>query len=276
MLLLDHVSISVADLTIARPFYDALMGALGVEKVYDRPDALGYGVRCWAEEDYHSCLAIYASNTANQDDSRHWCFKANTRLQVDLFHAAGLVRGGRCDGPVGMRPAYHAQYYAAFLYDPSGNRVEAVCHRAESGHWPIAYVNQPSELHSLLTSCDLPVADVIVREGLFLFAIRDAQGAALATIGLELCGEIGLLRSLAVAPNQRQRGLAARLVTFIEQLAQVLQLPALYLLTISAAEYFQRHGYQSLARENTPPAVQQSRQFRELCPEVAQVLYKLM
>ncbi|HEX5801604.1 MAG TPA: VOC family protein [Azospira sp.] len=131
MLLLDHVSIAVADIDSARPFYDAIMAALGVAKVYDRPGALGYGVRCNEIEDFHSCLAVYESGETDADPKRHWCFKATTRSQVVAFHAAGLANGGRDDGAPGLRPQYHANYFGAFLFDPSGNRVEAVCHRAE-------------------------------------------------------------------------------------------------------------------------------------------------
>lgn len=131
MLVLDHVSISVPDLDVARPFYDAIMNALGVQKVYDRPGGLGYGARCNAIEDYHSCLAVYESETANLDPKRHWCFKATTRDQVRAFHALGLANGGKDDGAPGVRPHYHEHYYGAFLLDPFGNRVEAVCHRAE-------------------------------------------------------------------------------------------------------------------------------------------------
>ncbi|MCU0257959.1 MAG: VOC family protein, partial [Solirubrobacteraceae bacterium] len=59
---------------------------------------------------------------------RHWAFRAASREAVDAFHAAGLVHGGVDDGPPGERPAYHERYYGAFLVDPDGNRVEAVCH----------------------------------------------------------------------------------------------------------------------------------------------------
>ncbi|MEW6165353.1 MAG: VOC family protein [Pseudomonadota bacterium] len=131
MFILDHVSISVPSIEDARPFYDSVMAALGVEKVYDRPGALGYGVRCDAVEDFHSCLAVYESAAANCDDKRHWCFKAGTRARVAAFHAAGLAHGGRDDGAPGLRPHYHAHYFGAFLLDPFGNRIEAVCHRAE-------------------------------------------------------------------------------------------------------------------------------------------------
>lgn len=132
MEVLDHVSIAVRDLAAARVFYDAIMAALGVEKVYDRPEALGYGERCSAVADRHTCLAIYAAPRTDANDMRHWCFKAATRAQVQAFHAAGLAHGGLDDGAPGLRPQYHPHYFGAFLRDPDGNRVEAICHRAET------------------------------------------------------------------------------------------------------------------------------------------------
>lgn len=131
MQLLDHVSIAVSDLAVARPFYDAVMQALGADKVYDRPGALGYGVRCTATEDFHSCLAVYESAEASFDAKRHCCFKASSRAQVSAFHAAGLTHGGKDDGAPGLRCDYHENYFGAFLTDPAGNRIEAVCHKAE-------------------------------------------------------------------------------------------------------------------------------------------------
>lgn len=132
MQLLDHVSISVAGLDSARPFYDAVMQALGAAKVYDRADALGYGERCGPGDAGHSYLTIHADAEAPPAASarRHWCFKAASRGAVDAFHATGLAHGGRDDGAPGLRPHYHPHYYAAFLLDPSGNRIEAVCHDA--------------------------------------------------------------------------------------------------------------------------------------------------
>ena len=114
MHLLDHVSLSVPAIDLVRPFYDAAMAALGAGKVYDRPEALGYGVRSNATEDFHSCLAIYASPEARPDAKRHCCFKAATRAQVRAFHAAGLAHGGSDDGAPGLRTHYHANYYGAF------------------------------------------------------------------------------------------------------------------------------------------------------------------
>ncbi|USI75153.1 VOC family protein [Sphingomonas morindae] len=134
MLLLDHVSIGVPDLGAARPFYDAIMAALGADKVYDRPDALGYGARCSAEDTTSSCLAVYLDSGPTGPNRRHWCFKASTREQVNDFHRRGLAAGGRSDGAPGVRAQYHAAYYGAFLLDPAGNRIEAVCHAREENN----------------------------------------------------------------------------------------------------------------------------------------------
>jgi catechol 2,3-dioxygenase-like lactoylglutathione lyase family enzyme len=128
MQLLDHVSVAVTDLARARPFYDAIMAPLAAEKVYDHEDALGYGARCRAESPAETYLAVYASVESIPGSRRHWCFKAPSQTAVDAFHAAALAHGGRCDGPPGFRPSYHAHYYAAFVLDPDGNRLEAVCH----------------------------------------------------------------------------------------------------------------------------------------------------
>lgn len=134
MQLLDHVSITVTRLDAARPFYDAVMQALDADKVYDRPEALGYGERCRPGSSQHTYLSVFASPDAPPDGAygarRHWCFKASSRKAVDAFHAAGLAHGGRDEGAPGLRPGYHPQYYAAFLLDPDGNRLEAVCHDA--------------------------------------------------------------------------------------------------------------------------------------------------
>ena len=131
MHLLDHVSISVPDLERARAFYDAVMSALGCEKVYDKPDALGYGIRCRTATPDETYLAVYLSPRANIDDRRHWCFKATSRSAVQAFHEAALRFGGFSDGPPGLRENYHPSYYAAFVRDPHGNRIEAVCHVPE-------------------------------------------------------------------------------------------------------------------------------------------------
>ncbi|VWC97656.1 VOC family protein [Burkholderia contaminans] len=134
MQLLDHVSISVPDIDVARPFYDAIMAALGAAKVYDRPTALGYGERCSANDTASTFLAVYLDPAEIGASKRHWCFKAASREQVEAFFEAGLATGGQSDGEPGLRPQYHGDYYGAFLVDPAGNRVEAVCHTSVPAH----------------------------------------------------------------------------------------------------------------------------------------------
>ncbi|HGO6124855.1 TPA: VOC family protein [Burkholderia cepacia] len=134
MQLLDHVSISVPDIELARPFYDAIMAALGATRVYDRGTALGYGERCHANDTASTFLAIYLDPAEIGVSKRHWCFKAASRAQVDAFFEAGLATGGQSDGEPGLRPHYHGDYYGAFLVDPAGNRVEAVCHASVPAH----------------------------------------------------------------------------------------------------------------------------------------------
>jgi catechol 2,3-dioxygenase-like lactoylglutathione lyase family enzyme len=127
---LDHVSITVRQLDAARPFYDAALAALGIAKVGDAADALRYGQRNRAGDDAHGYLTIRQSAAMQPDEGRHWCLRAPDRAAVDRFYAAGLAQGGRDAGAPGLRPHYHAHYYAAFLYDPDGNKIEAVCHAA--------------------------------------------------------------------------------------------------------------------------------------------------
>jgi catechol 2,3-dioxygenase-like lactoylglutathione lyase family enzyme len=126
--MLDHVSITVSDFGRSAPFFDAVMAALSVPCVVRTKRQLGFGQRNRPGDDGHSYLSIVESSRSTVTaDNRHWCFRAQHRAAVDAFHAAGIAAGGRCDGPPGLR-GYHPGYYAAFLLDPDGNRIEAVCH----------------------------------------------------------------------------------------------------------------------------------------------------
>ncbi|MBM4385618.1 MAG: VOC family protein [Deltaproteobacteria bacterium] len=131
MQLLDHVSITLRDLARAKPFYRAVMAALGAREAYDEPRAIGFGERNSGRDDAHSYLSVFESPAASPDARRHVCLRAASRAQVRAFHAAGLAHGGASAGEPGPRSDYHATYYAAFLEDPEGNRIEAVCHRSE-------------------------------------------------------------------------------------------------------------------------------------------------
>ena len=128
--MLDHLSITTTDLDRAQAFYDAVLGALGYPRINRRPHAIGYGERD-RRPDAPPYISVYLCTGQLLPDNRHWAFRAPSRAAVRAFHAAALAHGGTDDGPPGPRPKYHPEYYAAFVRDPDGNRIEAVTHQRE-------------------------------------------------------------------------------------------------------------------------------------------------
>jgi catechol 2,3-dioxygenase-like lactoylglutathione lyase family enzyme len=120
---IDHVSIAVRDLRKAESFYAALLAPLGMAKLRDWPDAaVGFGKKY--PEFWINRRA--AMERVAPDSGVHICLRAGDAAAVDAFHAAALAGGGTSDGAPGLRPEYHGRYYAAFIRDPDGNRIEAV------------------------------------------------------------------------------------------------------------------------------------------------------
>lgn len=118
--LIDHVQLVVRDLAASRRFYGAVFEVLGIpiggeEETY-----------FWADELFISSASSPAA-LGELTGRHHLAFQAKDRAAVDAFHAAGLAAGGRDNGPPGLRK-YHPGYYAAFLIDPDGNKIEAVFH----------------------------------------------------------------------------------------------------------------------------------------------------
>jgi catechol 2,3-dioxygenase-like lactoylglutathione lyase family enzyme len=128
---IDHVSLIVSELGRAERFYDAVMNALGHPKVVRDEDRIGYGLRASAEHPERTYISIRSGLPKRSSSRRHWAFRAPTRAAVIAFHHEGLLNGGSDDGAPGIRVHYHPHYFGAFLIDPDGNRIEAVCHRAE-------------------------------------------------------------------------------------------------------------------------------------------------
>jgi catechol 2,3-dioxygenase-like lactoylglutathione lyase family enzyme len=129
MQLLDHVSLTVRDIERAKAFYKAVMLPLGAVVAYERDDAIGFGERNRPGDVRHTYISVFQSPQACPDLRRHVCFRAASVEQVREFHRAGLAAGGRDEGAPGLRD-YHDRYFAAFLLDPDGNKVEAVFHEA--------------------------------------------------------------------------------------------------------------------------------------------------
>lgn len=95
MQLLDHVSISVQDIARAKRFYSAILSTLGAVVVSERDEAISFGERNRPNDDKHTYLSIYQSTQAISDPRRHWCFRAQSKEQVNAFHAAGLEKWGQ-------------------------------------------------------------------------------------------------------------------------------------------------------------------------------------
>ena len=120
--MIDHISIAVRDLEATGRFYQTVLGTLGYERLRVQADTLGFGKRY--PEFWLNHRPAMASVPA--DSGHHICLRAADVKTVDAFYAAALQAGASCDGPPGLRPEYSVGYYAAFIRDPEGNRIEAV------------------------------------------------------------------------------------------------------------------------------------------------------
>jgi catechol 2,3-dioxygenase-like lactoylglutathione lyase family enzyme len=120
--MIDHVSVGVRDLDRAARFYEQALAALGLTRLVSRPATIGFGKNY--PEFWINLRAGMARVPA--ESGAHICLRARTTDEVDAFHAAVLDAGGRSDGAPGLRPHDRVSYYAAFILDPDGNRIEAV------------------------------------------------------------------------------------------------------------------------------------------------------
>jgi catechol 2,3-dioxygenase-like lactoylglutathione lyase family enzyme len=127
---LDHISLSVSDFAGAKAFYAAALAPLGFApamefsaEVTGSVDVVGFGVE--------GKPFFWLAAKGKQVPAQHIAFGAETRAEVDAFHKAALAAGGKDYGAPGLRPHYHPNYYGAFVLDPDGNNIEAVCHAPE-------------------------------------------------------------------------------------------------------------------------------------------------
>jgi catechol 2,3-dioxygenase-like lactoylglutathione lyase family enzyme len=120
--MLAHVAVNVTDFEVAKAFYLGALAPLGYRVVYEEPGTLAY----FAD---HRGLD-FGIGRRGPVGGAHVAFDCADRALVDAFHEAGLAAGGRDNGAPGLRPQYDANYYAAYVLDPDGNNIEAVCHAA--------------------------------------------------------------------------------------------------------------------------------------------------
>lgn len=125
---LHHLSFGVRDMGVAGAFYDAVLGALGYRRVFEDDTAIGYGL---VDDEDLLCLKLH-DDAAAPGPGFHLAFTAGTRAQVDAFHRAAMANGGVDNGAAGLRPDYGDTYYAAFVIDPDGHRIEAVTKQADA------------------------------------------------------------------------------------------------------------------------------------------------
>ncbi|ACS86490.1 VOC family protein [Musicola paradisiaca] len=129
--MLDHLSIPVTDITRSRQFYEAALRPLGYRLIKDMSFAVSFAVTegYGQASDPGGELWFYQAE-AGACPAVHFAFSTASRERVDAFFAAAIAAGGRDNGAPGLRPNYHPNYYAAFVYDPDGYNIEAVYHRA--------------------------------------------------------------------------------------------------------------------------------------------------
>jgi catechol 2,3-dioxygenase-like lactoylglutathione lyase family enzyme len=130
--MIDHLSLAVSDIEVARRLYDRCLAPLGLVRLMgtDEPDyvATGYGSKDVPEPCFWIGAGRQPARLSPLREGQHVAFRAPSRAAVDAWHAAALEAGAADNGKPGLRPDYHADYYAAFAIDPDGNRIEAVCH----------------------------------------------------------------------------------------------------------------------------------------------------
>lgn len=128
--MIDHITFGVRDFARSTAFYDQALSPLGVKRLYDVPHDYtgGVNVTGYGDDRPWFWLAEERATTG----MLHIAFRAISRSGVDAFHAAALRAGGTDNGAPGLRPHYHADYYGAFVLDPDGHNIEAVCHAPEA------------------------------------------------------------------------------------------------------------------------------------------------
>jgi catechol 2,3-dioxygenase-like lactoylglutathione lyase family enzyme len=121
--MIDHISLRVRDLATAKTFYVQALAPIGYEVVMEFPEGFGMGTK--GKPDF------WVTSGGREGATTHIAFRSDDNEKVDAFHGAALAAGGMDNGAPGLRHEYHPSYYGAFVRDPDGNNVEAVCHAPE-------------------------------------------------------------------------------------------------------------------------------------------------
>lgn len=127
--MIDHIGLAVSNLSASRAFYEKALAPLGIAVIMEVTEEMtgGHGAHLGLGRDDDPVFWIGSGRPASR--GVHVAFAAGDHATVDAFHAAALAAGGQDNGAPGLRPEYHPGYYGAFVLDPDGNNIEAVCHR---------------------------------------------------------------------------------------------------------------------------------------------------
>jgi catechol 2,3-dioxygenase-like lactoylglutathione lyase family enzyme len=127
--MIDHIGVAVADIDRAKAFYTRALQPLGICVIME-VSAEETGADAHAGFGGDDKAFFWIGTGAKPKGGTHVAFAVGTRTEVDAFYSAAMAAGGRDNGAPGLRPEYHPSYYGAFVFDPDGNNIEAVCHRS--------------------------------------------------------------------------------------------------------------------------------------------------
>jgi catechol 2,3-dioxygenase-like lactoylglutathione lyase family enzyme len=122
-MIIDHIGFAISDSKTSIEFYTKALAPLGIEKVKEHDGWFGFGKNGKPE--------FWFGEAPDPHQPMHIAFSADNREQVNQFYNAAIQAGGKDNGEPGLRPEYHLDYYGAFVIDPDGHNIEAVCHKAE-------------------------------------------------------------------------------------------------------------------------------------------------
>ncbi|HZF45358.1 MAG TPA: VOC family protein [Sphingomonadaceae bacterium] len=129
--MLDHIGLAVTDITRARAFYDQALKPLGFSLIFETPREVTHTGGAWLGYRPNGKPEFWVGDNITPGQGYHVAFRAESRAMVREFHAAALAAGGTDNGAPGLRPDYADNYYAAFVLDPDGINLEAVCYVPE-------------------------------------------------------------------------------------------------------------------------------------------------
>ncbi len=146
---------------------------------------------------------------------------------------------------------------------------------SDSVTFSFANAADKGQIKQILNASGLEHRDISALQLQHFLKAQDTNASTLSgVVGLELKGNVGLLRSLAVAEAYRRQGLATQLVSKIEEYARSKKIDTLYLLTLTAEDFFSARGYHKTDRKSAPPSLQETTEFKSLCPQTAVCMKK--